>query len=124
MTWPLVTRLDDGAIYDIWWHDAYTNAMIIENRVQNLLGPGAGGLYESYWFAPLSKTITFNENEFVLGLMGLPFSLAGLAPLVTYNLVLLLSLALSGYTMFLLARFLARDRLAAFFAGVVFAFCP
>ena len=124
MTWPLATRLDDGLIKGTWWWDGYTNTMIMETRAQGLLGQGAGSLYQYYWYAPLEHTVVFNENELVLSLFYLPFRLVGCEPLTAHNLVLMLSLALGGYGMFLLARRLTRCQPAGFFAGLAFAFCP
>lgn len=124
LTWPLVTRLGDGLAGGTWWWDGYHNTMIMATRAQSLLGPGPVGLYDYYWFAPLARTMVFNENELVLSLLYLPFHLAGCAPLVGHNLVLILSLALGGQGMFLLARRLTRSAPAAFVAGLAFAFCP
>jgi len=124
MTWPLVMSLDQSVVRGTWWWDAYTNTMIMANRVHDLLGHGAGSLYDNYWFAPLSHTSVFNENELALCLLYLPFHLVGCQPITAYNLVLLLCLALNSFTMFLLAHHLTRNRLAALVAGAIYAFCP
>jgi len=45
-------------------------------------------------------------------------------PVVTYNLLLLLNLFLSGILTYFLAFYLFKNRLAAIFSGIIFAFCP
>jgi hypothetical protein len=45
-----------------------------------------------------------------------------LGPIVSYNVLMLLSPALNGWTAFLLARYLTRDPLASFFAGYLYGF--
>ena len=42
----------------------------------------------------------------------------------TYNLNIFLSCIISGYTMFLLAKYLTEDTCPSFIAGLIFAFCP
>jgi len=42
----------------------------------------------------------------------------------TYNLNIFLSCILSGYTTFLLAKYLTEDTCSSFIAGLIFAFCP
>ncbi|MBC7250094.1 MAG: hypothetical protein H5T62_07405 [Anaerolineae bacterium] len=58
-----------------------------------------------------------------LELSAVPLTLA-CGPVVTYNLLLLLSFILTGLTTYLLAYELSGDRLAAFLGGLVFAFFP
>ncbi|MEQ8191313.1 MAG: hypothetical protein ABRQ39_25340, partial [Candidatus Eremiobacterota bacterium] len=42
----------------------------------------------------------------------------------TYNLNIFLSCIISGYTTFLLAKYLTEDTCSSFIAGLIFAFCP
>jgi hypothetical protein len=66
------------------------------------------------------------EMPFVTGVGAILAPAALLAPLVgltlTYNLLWILSFVLAGYGMYLLARYLFRDGLVAFFCGHVFMF--
>ncbi|MBI1879244.1 MAG: hypothetical protein HYR94_13670 [Chloroflexi bacterium] len=55
--------------------------------------------------------------------LALPLTLLA-GPTASFNLSFLLSFALSGYTAYLLAYYLTRHRLAAFIAGLIFAFYP
>ncbi len=124
MTWPLCLHMGDHVLGAKWHHDAYTNTMILATRVLNAMGEGAGGAYENFFFAPINQTIVFNENLFGLSLLYAPFYLVSGNPLLAYNQVLILSLALAGYGAFLLVTHLSGSRGAAFLSGLAFAFCP
>jgi hypothetical protein len=124
MTWPLVLHAGDHVISAAYFWDAYTNTMLMGARARHVLGVGPGGLYEDYFFAPITHTIAFNENLFGLSLLFLPGYALTHSPLLAYNLTLLLSLTLSAFFTFVLVRRLAGSALAAWIAGVAFAFCP
>jgi hypothetical protein len=124
MMWPLPAAMRDHVIGAKYYWDAYTNDMALGARVQNLLGIGAGGHYESYFFAPIPNSIAFNENLFGLSLLYAPFHLLTGEPLLAYNITLLLSLTLSAYFMALLVRRLTGSLLAGLLCGAAFAFCP
>lgn len=139
LTWPLAQHLQDHVLDAPYSWDALTNTMILGTRVQNVLGAfqdgyGAGGAYDAYFFAPIPQTIAFNENLFGLSLLFAPIYLISHEPILSYNLVLLWSLSLSGYFTFLLVRRLTESQLkvanreavfaASFLAGAAFAFCP
>jgi hypothetical protein len=124
LTWPLLPRAANHVIGAMYYWDAYTNTMLMGARVRSALGVGPGSFYENYFFAPITNTIAFNENLFGLSLLFAPFYLTTGNPLLAYNLVLLLSLLLSGYFTFLLVRRLSGSGHAGFLAGVAFAFCP
>ena len=58
------------------------------------------------------------------GLAGAPFIWAGVSPVTTYNVLLLLSIALSGWAMWRYAFYLTGNNGASILAGIVFAFVP
>jgi hypothetical protein len=122
MTWPLATHLRNHVLLAKYHWDAYTNTMLMGARVNAMLGKL--GIYESYFFAPIHDTIAFNENLFGLSLLFAPFYLVSRNPLLAYNIVLLLSLTLSGYFTFLLVRRLSGSDMGGFLGGMLFAFCP
>ena len=124
LTWPLAAQSWDHILKAMYHWDAYTNTMILGGRVDALLGRGPLSLYESYYFAPLSRTIVFNENHFGLSLIFLPFYLISQNPLWAYNMTLLSALSLSVFFSYLLVRRLTKSGYAGFLAGVSFAFCP
>ena len=124
MTWPLARDAGSDVLAAIYYWDAFTNAMIMGGRVDAALGRGPLSLYDDYFFAPLPRSIVFNENLFGLSLLFAPFYLATSDPLWAYNVTLLGSLALSTFFTYLLVRRLTQNGYAGFLAGVAFAFCP
>lgn len=124
LTWPLSQSPGHQLLAAAYSWDAYTNAMLMGSRVDAALGRSALSLYDSYYFAPLSHSIVFNENLFGLSCLFAPFYLLGDNPLWAYNLTLLASLALSAFFTYLLVLRLTRSACAGLIAGVAFAFCP
>lgn len=124
MTWPLAQNPGHRVLAAAYSWDAFTNAMLMGSRVDAALGRSALSLYDSYYFAPLSHSIVFNENLFGLSCVFAPFYLLGDDPLWAYNLTLLTSLALSAFFTYLLVLRLTRSACAGLIAGVAFAFCP
>src|SRR6478609_578999 len=124
MTWPLAANAGHQVLGAAYFWDAYTNAMLMGSRVDAALGRSALSLYDSYYFAPLTHSIVFNENLLGLSWLFAPFYLLGDNPLWAYNLTLLSSLALSVFFTYLLVLRLTRSPFAGVIAGVAFAFCP
>lgn len=124
MTWPLAANASNHVLAAMYHWDAYTNAMIMGGRVDALLGRGPLSLYDDYFFAPLPDTVAFNENLFGLSILFAPFYLFSANPLLSYNLTLLVSLALSTYFTERLVTRLTSNRCAGLLAGVAFACCP
>ncbi len=124
MTWPLAARMSDHVLGAKYHWDAYTNTMLMTARVRGAFSTGPGDVYDNYFFAPIDGTLAFNENLFGLSLLFAPCYLVTGNPLLSYNFVLLASLALSGYFTFLFVRRLTGSASAAFVSGVAFAFCP
>ena len=73
-------------------------------------------------FYPEPRTLAYTDSVLLQGLAAAPLIWAGLTPMVTYTLIILASIALSGWTMFLYARHLTNRVSAALLAGIVFAF--
>ena len=96
LTWPLAREARDHVLAAIYYWDAYTNTMIMGGRVDAALGRGALSLYDDYFFAPLPRSLVFNENLFGLSLIFAPFYALTGSPLLAYNLTLLSSLPPSG----------------------------
>jgi len=124
MTWPLVMHAQTHLINAKWYYDAMTNIMILGTRIQYILGRSTLDLYENYFCFPVPFSIVFNENHFGLSLFYLPIYLITGEYLLSYNILLILCLTLSGYCTWLLVRHLTGSSLAGFVAGVGFAFCP
>jgi hypothetical protein len=125
MTWPLASHMPTHVVGAKWSYDSMVNMMILGSRLHHAMGvetlPSA---YDNYFCAPVPLSIAYNENLFGLSLLYAPFYLATRDPLLSYNLLLLLSLALSGYCAYLFARRISGSEQAGFLMGVAYAFCP
>lgn len=121
-TYPLVLNLDrvnatgDPAV--MAWSMAW---------IQSALTGGAS-LFDANIFYPTQNTLAYTDLLLPSAIFTLPLYLITNNPLISFNVVLLLTYVLSGYAVFLLASRLMRGRPyalpAALFAGAVFALCP
>ncbi len=118
MTWPLATHLST-AVPDLG--DPLLNAWIVD-WVCHALTHAPLELFNAPMYYPARHILAFSENMTGIALVVLPFHLAGLPALATYNIALLLGFAFSGYGAFALARVITRNTPAALVAGVVHAF--
>lgn len=121
-TYPLVFNMDrvNGAgdpavmVWSVAW-------------IQNSLTTGAS-LYDANIFYPTGNTLAYTDLLLPSAIITIPLYLATNNPLISFNVILLLTYILSGYATFLLARRLMGDRAyalpAALFAGAVYALCP
>jgi len=75
-------------------------------------------------FAPTPDTLAFSEHLIGLSVVASPIEWVVRQPLVAANLVALVTYPLCGVTMFLLVRRLTGSAIAAFLAGLAFAFSP
>jgi hypothetical protein len=117
MSWPLARDLAGSGPIDR--PDGRLNAWILAWDAHALLRQ-PGLLFQAPIFHPLPDALAFSENLLLPSVLGAPFSLAG-EPVLAYNLVLLLSLLVSGLGVYLLVRRASADRLAAFVGGAAFA---
>ncbi|MCL4393490.1 MAG: hypothetical protein M1482_01505, partial [Chloroflexi bacterium] len=120
MTNPLVLHLAT-AVEDK--RDALLNTWIIA-WVGHALATDPLGLYHANIFYPYPNTLAFSETLLPQGLFALPINLAFGNTILGYNLVLLGSLLLAAYAMYLLVLDLTGSRGAALVAGAIFAFDP
>ena len=117
MSWPLVTDLAGLGVMDR--PDGRLNAWILAWDAHALLH-APGRLFQAPIFHPLPDTLAFSENLLVPAVIGAQFQALG-GPVLAYNVVLLVSLVVSGLGVQLLVRRESGDRLAAFVAGAFFA---
>jgi hypothetical protein len=117
MSWPLVLDLAGSGVMDR--PDGRLNAWILAWDAHALTHAPAR-LFQAPIFHPLPDALAFSENLLVPAVLAAPATLLG-GPVLGYNLVLLLSLAVSGLGTQLLVRRVSGDRLAAFVGGAVFA---
>ena len=120
MTWPwaLNTRdavTDTGDPYlvawTMWW-----------DYHQTFHDPAH--LFQAPIFYPYQFTLAFSEHNYGSALPLFPLYALGLRPLTVYSLAMLLAFALCGYGAFRLTRALTGSTLAAWVAGIAFAFAP
>jgi hypothetical protein len=88
------------------------------------LGGDPRPLFSPNVFYPHELTLTYSDSMLLPALTTVPFLAIGMHPVVTYNLVLVLSFVASAFAMYLLAVRLTGSRLAAFVAGLLFGFHP
>ena len=128
MTWPLVTQLGTEIASDLG--DPVFNCWVLLWTSGQLLAALRGDFsaIHHYWngniFAPEPLTIAYSEHLTPQMLQGLPVLAATGNVVLTYNLLFLSTFVLSGLGVYLLVRDLTGRPLAAFIAGLAFAFAP
>ena len=120
LTWPLIANMptllagDDVDVLINPWTDWWTRKALTE---------GLDLYYTDYLFYPRGTSLVFHSFSHVNTAIALL-----LTPLIggfaAYNVGVLLTYVVSGFGMYLLARYLTGCRPAALIAGVVFAFHP
>lgn len=120
MTNPLILHLAN-AVEDK--QDGLLNVWIIA-WVGHTLITDPLNLFNANIFYPYPNTLAFSETMLPQGLFALPFNLAFDNTVLGYNLVLLASLFLAAYAMYLFVFDLTHSRGAGIVAGTIFAFNP
>ncbi len=120
MTWPQAQRLpthvldSDDPLLSIWrisW-------------VAHIIPTSPADLLNGNIFHPEKRTLAYTDSVLLEGLAGAPLIWAGVSRVTTYNLLLLLLVALSGWAMWRYALHLTGHSGAAILAGIIFAFVP
>ena len=121
MTYPLVHHLTDSLPGDLG--DPLLNAWILAWDSERLLH-GLQGFWDAPFFYPYARTLTYSEHLLGIAILVAPIQWLSDNLVLTYNIAFILSYVLAGIGMYLLAKWLTGNRLAAAVAGVTFAFCP
>src|SRR5205814_2632027 len=128
LTWPLARGLGRHAPGD--FGDPLLNTWILSWDADHLLGALTGRVsaLAEYWHAniyhPHPYALAYSDHLTAQAVQILPvYALTG-NPLLCYNVLFLSTFVLSGTGLFLFARELTGSRLAAFVAGLAFAFAP
>lgn len=119
MTWPQAAHLAthvppfDDSLLNIWrisWiaHALSTPATLVDTNI----------------FHPELRTLAYTDAVLLQGVLGAPFILGGASAVTVYNVIVLLSIALSGAAMCLLVQRLTGRLSAGLIAGVIYAFVP
>jgi hypothetical protein len=120
MTWPQARHLStnvhdsDDPLLSIWrvaW-------------VAHALANSPSELLNANIFHPEPRTLAYSDAVLLQGAIGAPFIWSGVSPIAVYNSLVLASMALSGWAMWLYATRLAGSSAAGVVAGIVYAFVP
>ena len=120
MTWPQAANLgtrvydSDDPLLSIWrvsW-------------IAHILPRSPLDLFNGNIFYPEQRTLAYTDAVLLQGFAGAPLIWSGVSGVTTYNLLLLLSIALSGWAMWRYALHLTGHFGAAILAGIAFAFVP
>lgn len=117
MSWPLATDPAHLGVMDR--PDGRLNAWILAWDARALTH-APGRLFDAPAFHPLPDALAFSENLLLPAVLVSPALAAG-EPVLAYNLVLALSMVVSGLGTQLLVRRVSGGRLAAFAGAAVFA---
>ena len=127
-TWPLVRGLGRDVAWDLG--DSVLNMWIIAwdcEQLRAILGGDVGRIatfFDANIFHPQPLTLAYSEHLIPQAIQILPVYLVSGNPILCYNLLFLSTFVLSGLGMYLLVRELTGQPLAAFIAGLLFAFAP
>src|SRR5215211_2395986 len=120
MTWPQAMHLGtqvynaDDPLLSIWrvsW-------------IAHILPLNPLDVFNGNIFYPEKRTLAYTDAVLLQGFAGAPLIWLGVSRITTYNVLLLLSMALSGWAMWRYALHLTGNFSAAILAGIVFAFVP
>lgn len=118
-SWPLASNPAHLARLDS--HDAELNTWIIA-WVPHALATNPLGLFDAPIFYPEHRSLAFSEHMVVPSLFGAPLIWAGVSPVLVYNLLIMIGLALSGFAMYWLMATWTGSTWAGLAAGVAYAF--
>lgn len=120
VTWPLAAHLNDGVTspidpVDNIWRIGWGHFRLLHSPLD---------LFNGNTFYPFRDSYLFDELVLGSAILTLPLAIVHVAPLVIYNLSVLIALVLSALAMYALARRFGAAQIAAFVAGLIYAFAP
>src|SRR5688572_17176985 len=118
MTWPQARHLSSRV------HDSDDSLLSIWRLswVAHILPLSPRDLLNGNIFHPEPRTLAYSDAVLLQGFAAAPLIWSGLSPIAVYNGLLLLSIALSGWAMWLYATGLTGNAWAGVLAGIAFAF--
>ena len=94
-TYPLITGLDHLSRHnDDEWLNAWAVSWISQQLVSN-----PSELFSANMYFPTEQSLAYTEPLIVPGILGAPVHWLGTSPLLTYNVLLLLGMALTALGM-------------------------
>jgi Protein of unknown function (DUF3108) len=126
--WPLPLQFTTHLAAPEGPGDPYLNLWILGWDLHALTTAPAtlldGRIFDANIFHPASGTLAYSDHLILQALILLPIYLATSDLVVCYNVLLIGSLAASGWAMYSLARALSASREGALVAGLAWAFWP
>jgi hypothetical protein len=127
-TWPLVRGLGRDVPWDLG--DSILNMWILSwdgEQIRRILAGDFSRIatfFDANIFYPAPLALAYSEHLIPQAIQIFPVWLISGNPILCYNLLFLSSIVLAGLGMYLLVRELTGNTLAAFIAGLLFAFAP
>ena len=121
LTYPGIFKISTHFMCD--GGDGFQNMWNIWWLKTSLLSLHTNPYYTTYLHYPDGISLLFQTFNLFNGLISIPLQSLFRMEL-TYNLVVIFSFIMSGIGMYLLARYLIKNCLAAFISGVIYTFCP
>ncbi len=120
MTWPQAQDLSSRV------HDSDDSLLSIWriSWIAHILPRSPLDLLNGNIFHPEKRTLAYSDAVLLQGVAAAPLIWSGVSQVAVYNLVLLLSIALSGWAMWLYATHVTGQAWAGVLAGIAFAFVP
>jgi hypothetical protein len=118
-TWPLATSPAGLSRNDT--HDTVHHEWILAWDAHGLATDPLN-LFNTNTFFPERDTLAYSDHIIVQGIIGAPLIWAGASPVLAYNIVLMLGLALTGWTTCLVVRGWTGSRAAGVLSGSLMAF--
>jgi len=120
LTWPLTAHLNSGVSsavdpIDSIWRIGWGQYRLLHNPLH---------LFTGNTFYPFADSYLFDELVLGSSVLTIPLALLQVAPLAIYNFAVLLTLTLTAVTMYALARRFGAMPVAAYIAGIIYAFAP
>ena len=128
VTWPLVRGLGRDVPWDLG--DSILNMWILSwdgEQIRRILSGDFARIatfFDANIFHPVPLALAYSEHLIPQAIQIFPVWLISGNPILCYNLLFLSSIVLAGLGMYLLVRELTGNALAAFIAGLLFAFAP
>ncbi len=104
--------------------DTLLNTWVVSWDVHKILSLDFKHFFDANIFYPYKRTLAYSEHLFPQALLALPVLVASGNPLLAYNVLFFFAFITSGFGMYLLARHLTGNSLAALIAGMIYAFPP
>ena len=121
LTYPVIFKLsthfmcDGGDSFQNMWNMWWLKTAVLDLHTNPY--------YTTYLHYPDGVSLLFQTFNPFNGLISIPLQFLFRME-ITYNFVVIFSFIMSGIGMYLLARYLIKNRLAAFIAGCIYTFCP